>query len=105
MGLRIYDDILQYVRRMRPVVKAIERHDADLARQIKKALGSMALNTAEGQRQRGGKGRNRFDDAMGSTDESRACHQFADAIGYLEADQDLIEEASRIAKVLCALAR
>jgi len=32
---------------MQPVVKAIERHDPDLARQIKKALGSMALNTAE----------------------------------------------------------
>jgi len=27
MGLRIYMDILEYVRRMRPVVKAIEKHD------------------------------------------------------------------------------
>lgn len=105
MGLRIYRDILEYVRRMRPVVKAIEKHDPDLARQIKKALGSAALNTAEGERQRAGKGRNRFDDAMGSTDESRACHEFADAIGYLKADPELIAEATRIAKVLCALAR
>jgi four helix bundle protein len=105
MGLQIYDDILQYVRRMRPVLRAIEKHDADLAKQLRRALASMALNTAEGQRQRGGKGRNRFDDAMGSTDETRAAHQFADAIGYLETDAALIEEAIRIAKVLCALAR
>ena len=105
MALRIYEDILEYVRRMRPVVKAIEKHDQDLARQMKKALGSMALNTAEGERQRGGKGRNRFDDAMGSTDETRAAHQFADAIGYLKADPELIAEAIRIAKVLCSLAR
>jgi hypothetical protein len=44
MALKIYEDILEYVRRMRPVVKAIEKHDPDLARQMKKALGSMALN-------------------------------------------------------------
>ena len=71
MGLRIYEDILEYVRRMRPVVKAIEKHDADLAKQLRRALASMLLNTAEGAKQRGGKGRNRFDDAMGSTDETR----------------------------------
>jgi four helix bundle protein len=105
MALRIYADILEYVRQMRPVVLAIEKRDADLAKQLRRALASMLLNTAEGSRQRGGKGRNRFDDAMGSTDETRAAHQFADAIGYLKADPELIAEAVRIAKVLHALAR
>lgn len=44
-----------------------------------------------------------LDDAMGSTDETRAAHQFADAIGYLKADPALVAEAIRIAKVLNAL--
>ena len=105
MALRIYDEVLVYVRRMRPVVEAIGRHDADLARQLRRALSSMVLNTAEGARQRGGKGANRFDDAMGSTDESRACHETGDALGYLKADLDLIAEARRIAKVLYKLSR
>ena len=105
MALKVYEDILAYVRRMAPVVKAISKHDPDLARQLRRALTSAVLNTAEGAQQRGGKGRNRFDDAMGSTDESRAAHQAADALEYLVADRELIEEARRIAKVLYKLAR
>jgi four helix bundle protein len=105
MTLRIYEEVLVYVRRMRPVADAIGRHDPDLARQLRRALASMVLNTAEGQQQRGGKGANRFDDAMGSTDESRACNQTGDALGYLVADPELIAEARRIAKVLFKLSR
>jgi hypothetical protein len=70
----------------------------------KKALGSAALNTAEGERQRGGKGRNRFDDAMGSTDETRAAHRRRDRLPEGRPGAP-IAEAIRIAKVLCALAR
>ena len=135
MALKVYEDILAYVRRMAPVVKAISKHDPNLARQLRRALTSAVLNTAEGAQQRGGKGRNRFeptrvlassgpegsapsartagtvgasrsfDDAMGSTDESRAAHQAADALEYLVADPELIAEAVRIAKVLYKLAR
>jgi four helix bundle protein len=95
-----------YVRAMRPVVQSISKHDADLGRQLKRALSSsLLLNLAEGSRQRTGKARIRFEDAMGSADESRACHIAGDALGYLEADERLLDEANRIARVLNKLSR
>jgi four helix bundle protein len=105
MTLRIFDEAVVYVRRMRPVVEMVARRDAGLADQLRRALASVLLNTAEGARQRRGKGRNRFEDAMGSADEARACHITADAMGYVVADAALLDEANRVARVLYKLAR
>ena len=46
--LRIYPVLLELVRELRPRVKELERHDADLAKQCRKALASAPLNVAEG---------------------------------------------------------
>jgi four helix bundle protein len=63
--------------RIRPVVQAIRRHDADLADQIYRAAKSLVLNTAEGGR-RGGKDRGyHFRIAAGSTAELAAGVRFA----------------------------
>jgi hypothetical protein len=44
MALRIYDDVLDLVRRTKPVLDRMGRHDADLARQGRRAMTSAPLN-------------------------------------------------------------
>ena len=46
--LRIYDDIIALVRELAGDIERIERRDADLARQLRRAASSIALNTMEG---------------------------------------------------------
>ena len=48
--LRIYSVILEVLRGLRPVVAAIVVHDRDLARQLRRAATSVALNTGRGER-------------------------------------------------------
>jgi hypothetical protein len=45
--LRIYAVVLEVVRGVAPVAKAIERKDGDLARQMRRACSSVALNVSE----------------------------------------------------------
>jgi hypothetical protein len=45
--LRIYDTMVGVLRGLRPVVAAIEVCDRDLARQLRRAASSVALNVAE----------------------------------------------------------
>jgi len=45
--LRIYPVLLELVRSLGPLVKQLERHDPDLAKQCRKALSSAPLNVAE----------------------------------------------------------
>ncbi len=46
--LRIYTVLLDLVRSVGPLVKELERRDADLVRQCRRALCSAPLNVAEG---------------------------------------------------------
>ncbi len=46
--LRIYGVILEVLRELSPVVAAIALHDKDLARQLRRASTSVALNCSEG---------------------------------------------------------
>jgi hypothetical protein len=51
--LRIYDDILDWIEAITPLIRQIARHDPNLATQLERASTSVALNTGEGMFGRG----------------------------------------------------
>ena len=102
--LRIYDVILEVMRMLVPVIAAIEVHDRDLARQLRRAGPSMALNTKEGSGSRGGTRRERYDNARGSAEETEGCIDTALAMGYIESvDPALLDKLDKIRAVLWKL--
>jgi len=78
-----YAVALELVRSVSPLVEAIRRRDADLARQISRALASIPLNVAEGNRRLGRDRRHLFSVAAGSNDEVRAALDVAAARGFV----------------------
>jgi four helix bundle protein len=68
-------------------VSRIQRRDRDLGDQLRRALSSIALNAAEGNRSQGGNRVARFSTAAGSVAESRAALRVAVAWGYVEASE------------------
>jgi four helix bundle protein len=82
--LRIYSTVIEVLRNLRSVVAQIETHDRDLARQLRRAAASMALNLSEGSGSRAGTRRERYQTALGSARETGACLDVALALGYIE---------------------
>jgi len=82
MELRVYRDVIEIVRELSGIVRAIEARDADLGRQLRRAAASVALNLAEGEGASGGNRRQRFLSALGSARETMACLEVAGAFGY-----------------------
>ncbi len=83
--LRIHDDMLEAIAEMRPMIAAIERHDRDLGRQLRRAASSVVLNIAEGSGSFGGTRTERYRNALGSARETIACLRTAEAFGYVGA--------------------
>ena len=81
--LRIYDVLLMLIEALQPLIKQLERRDADLARQCRRALSSSVLNIAEGSYSRGGNRTARYHTALGSLREGLACFEVGNALGYL----------------------
>jgi len=81
--LRIYSVVLDVVRGVKPVIEEIERKDPDLARQMRRAACSVALNLSEGMYSRGKNRGARYHTAMGSMRETLACIEVSQALGYL----------------------
>ena len=99
--MRIYDTILEVLRELKPVVAAIEAHDRDLARQLRRAATSIALNASEGSGSHGGTRRERYRNALGSARETGACLDAALALGYVEAiDASLLDRLDHVRAVL-----
>ncbi|HEY1954771.1 MAG TPA: four helix bundle protein [Polyangiaceae bacterium] len=103
--LRIYWLIIEVLKMLAPIIREIARHDADLARQARRAASSIALNTAEAYGCTGGNERMRFRSALGSTHEVKACLDVAEALGYIDpVDPRLRDAIDRIAATLYRLA-
>ena len=103
--LRIYDVMIHAVREMRPLVSRIEAHDKDLARQLRRAASSVALNIAEGSGSFGRVRTVRYRTALGSARETLACLQTAEAFGYVDSvSSKMIESMNRIIGTLVRVA-
>jgi four helix bundle protein len=99
--LRIYTTVRDVLRALRPVVAAIEAHDRDLARQLRRAASSVALNVSEGSGCNGGTRRERYRNALGSARETGACIDVALAFGYVESvDAELLDALDHVRATL-----
>jgi four helix bundle protein len=77
--------MLQAIATMRPLLGCIERRDIDLARQLRRAATSVALNIAEGSGSFGRVRTQRYRTALGSARETMSGLQVAEAFGYIDA--------------------
>ena len=99
--LRIYSTVIEVLRMLRPVIAEIERHDRDLARQLRRASGSIALNLAEGSGSHGGTRTERYRNALGSARETGACLDVAGALGYVgDVDVMLLDRLDQVRATL-----
>jgi four helix bundle protein len=76
--------MLDALRELRGPLDDIERRDPDLARQLRRASSSVALNLAEGSGSTGRMRAARYRTALGSARETLACLQVAEALGYTQ---------------------
>jgi four helix bundle protein len=83
--------MLQTARELGPTIARIASKDRDLARQMRRALASVILNTAEGMGSSGGTRRERYRNALGSARETKAGLDFAEALGYVEPNETQLE--------------
>jgi four helix bundle protein len=99
-----YDLAIDLVRRLREPLATLKRHDADLARQARRALASVPLNISEGSGRDGGDRLHLFRVALGSLRELGAALDVAAAFGWLP-DAPLAAERDRLCGVLYGLQR
>ena len=81
--LNIYPFILETLTVLQPFGVQIAKSDTDLARQLRRASSSIALNVAEGTYSRGKNRSCRYQSALGSARGTLACLEVAHARGYL----------------------
>ena len=104
--LRIVDDVVALIGDVAPVAEAISRKDADLARQLRSALSSVALNIAEGSDQRGARRANHYAIALGSARESHTAIRAAVAWRYVPMpDAHVLDRFDKIIGTLTNLVR
>jgi four helix bundle protein len=102
--LRIYAVIVDFLRGLRPVITQIELHDRDLARQLRRAASSIALNVSEASGSNGGTRRERYRNALGSARETGACIDVAMAFGYVEeVNAELLDALDHVRATLVKL--
>ena len=101
--LKIYDVMLEALQMMRGDLEAIDRRDADLGRQIRRAASSVVLNLGEGSGSVGRMRTARYRTALGSVRETRACLQVAEAFGYVGPRSDVLGQ--RLDHVIGTLVR
>src|SRR5262245_31530666 len=102
---RVYEEVLDAIGMLREVVFVFEKRDPDLARQLRRAAASVALNIAEANGSRGRNRGARFHSALGSMRETLACVRVGQAFGYVGAQTEIARRIDRICAALYALAR
>ena len=103
--LKIYEDSVVMVREVYEVARIVERSDGDLARQMRRASSSVALNISEGCYSRKGNRLARWQDAMGSANETRSALQIAAAVGIVRPSPGLLDRLDKIVATLWKLTR
>ncbi|TKC97916.1 four helix bundle protein [Polyangium fumosum] len=102
--LKIYDVVLMMAGDAAGIAERIERKDRDLARQMRRAVQSVALNVAEGMGCLAGHKRQRYSTALGSAREVMACVQVAQAMRYIESPHpDVLDRMNHIIATLARL--
>ncbi len=101
--LRIYSLAISIVADAGKAAVAIAKFDRDLARQLRRAAASVPLNIAEGAGVSGGNRRVRYQTALGSAYEVRACLDVAAALGYIDAVSDRTKDG--LGRVLATLTK
>jgi four helix bundle protein len=101
--LPIYDDIIALVRELAGDIERIERRDGDLARQLRRAASSIALNTMEGGGLRGGNRRLRYESALGSLREVTAVLDVAEALRMVARREEVRERMDKVGATLFRL--
>jgi four helix bundle protein len=104
--MRVYQQAIDMNQKLAKVAGLIERHDRDLVKQLKRAAASVALNIAEGLGTQGGNRELRFQTALGSAREVKACLDVAGAWGYLgTADAEASASVEHVVAMLFNLVR
>lgn len=101
--LDAYPVTLQLIRSLRKLVEEIEKHDRDLADQIRRAANSVLLNINEGRKNKGGNQTRFFTYASGSNSEVRAGLDAAAAWGWIDIPDDVKAFLDRNAAMLWRL--
>ncbi len=98
--LLIIDDAVELVRRLRPYVRQIALGDPDLARQLRKASKSIALNLSEGSGVSGRRRVSHYRIALGSARETAVALRLAAAEGLIDEldgpTADLLDKVQRV---------
>jgi four helix bundle protein len=102
--LRIYPIVLEVLKQLQPALRRIEVQDRDLARQLRRASASIALNLGEGMYSRGQNRHARYHSALGSARETLSCLEVAALSSYVEEDKQLWDQLDRIVGTLVLLA-
>jgi four helix bundle protein len=102
--LRIYPIILEFAADIGLLVPRIARHDADLAKQLRRSSSSVLLNTAEAMHARGGCRTAAYNVALREMRESYAALELSVALRYLAPlDAAFEDRAQRIIGTLYRL--
>ena len=91
-----YQVALEVVRKLPPIVAAIQRHDSHLADQLRRAATSTVANLAEGQRREAGNKRRAFEIAHGEAREVLGCLDCALAWGWVVDDAGVRQSLDRL---------
>ena len=100
--MRVYRIALELVASVVKLSRKVQRHDPDLARQMKRSVTSVPLNMQEGLYSRGGNRTARFHDAMGSAKETMATLDVSVAAEYLS-PEEVADDLERIDHIVATL--